>query len=32
MGLLDVGLQIAADTNVAHPLDFCWTGFGVITR
>jgi hypothetical protein len=32
MGLLDVGLEVAADTNVAHALDFCWTGFGVITK
>jgi hypothetical protein len=31
LGLVDVGLQIAADTNAAHAFDFCWTGFGVIT-
>jgi hypothetical protein len=31
-GLLDVGLQVAADTNMAYPIDFCWTGFGVITK
>jgi hypothetical protein len=31
-GLLDVSLQIAADTNVPHDVDFCWTGFGVITQ
>jgi hypothetical protein len=32
LGLVDVGLQIAADTNAAHAFDFCWTGFGVITK
>jgi hypothetical protein len=32
VGLLDVGLQVAADTSAAHALDFCWTGFGVITK
>jgi hypothetical protein len=31
-GLLDVGLQIAADISAPHSLDFCWTGFGVITK
>ena len=31
-GLLDVGLQVAADTNASYPVDFCWTHFGVITQ
>ncbi|HZU82690.1 MAG TPA: hypothetical protein VE987_07230 [Polyangiaceae bacterium] len=31
MGLLDVSLQVAADTDSSHDVDFCWTGFGVIT-
>lgn len=30
MGLVDVGLQVAAATEAAFPLDFCLTGFGVI--
>jgi hypothetical protein len=32
MGLVDVGLQVAADTNGPHAVDFCLTGFGVITK
>lgn len=31
-GLLDVGLQVAAATDFTFPLDFCLTGFGVITE
>ena len=31
-GLLDVSLQVAADINQSYPVDFCWTGFGVITN
>ncbi|MES1187711.1 MAG: hypothetical protein ABUL60_28090 [Myxococcales bacterium] len=31
-GLLDVGLQVAADTNAAQPIDFCVTGFGVVEK
>ena len=31
-GLEDVGLQVAADTSSDYPIDFCWTGFGVIAR
>ncbi|HXN34412.1 MAG TPA: hypothetical protein VN894_21265, partial [Polyangiaceae bacterium] len=32
VGLLEVGLQVAADTSAAYPIDFCWTDFGVITQ
>ena len=31
-GLLDVGLQVAADTNRPYAVDFCWTGFGLMTQ
>ena len=31
LGLLDVGLQVAASTDAAIPVDFCLTGFGVIS-
>lgn len=31
-GLLDVSLQVAADVSNSYPIDFCWTGFGVITK
>jgi hypothetical protein len=31
-GLLDLGLQVAADTNAAYPIDFCLTHFGVVTN
>ena len=30
MGLLDVGFQVAADTNGPQMIDFCVTAFGVI--
>jgi hypothetical protein len=30
-GLLDMGFQVAADTNTAYPIDFCVTHVGVIT-
>jgi len=30
-GLLDMGLQVAADTNLAYPIDFCVTHVGLIT-
>jgi hypothetical protein len=32
MGLLDVGLQVAAAVETPFPVDFCLTGFGVITE
>jgi hypothetical protein len=31
-GLLDASLQVAADTSPPKPVDFCLTGFGVITQ
>ena len=30
-GLLDMGLQVAAATNVEYPIDFCVTHVGVVT-
>jgi hypothetical protein len=30
-GLLDLGLQVAAATGSAYPIDFCLTHFGVVT-
>jgi hypothetical protein len=30
--LLDMGLQIAAATGVAYPIDFCLTHVGVIVN
>jgi len=30
-GLLDMGLQVAAATNVEYPIDFCLTHVGVVT-
>jgi hypothetical protein len=32
MGLVDIGLQVAAGTDAALPLDFCLTALGVITE
>ena len=31
-GLVDVGLQVAAAVEMPFPVDFCLTGFGVITE
>jgi hypothetical protein len=31
-GLLDMGLQVAAATNVEYPIDFCLTHVGVVTN
>jgi hypothetical protein len=31
-GLLDLGLQVAADTNAEYGLDFCLTHIGVVTN
>jgi hypothetical protein len=31
-GLLDMGLQVAAATGVAYPIDFCLTHVGVVTN
>ena len=30
--LLDMGLQVAASTDVEYPIDFCLTHVGVITN
>jgi hypothetical protein len=32
VGLLDMGLQVAASTDVEYPIDFCLTQVGVITN
>jgi hypothetical protein len=32
VGLLDVSLQVAADTNAPQPVDFCLTAFGLLTQ
>jgi len=31
-GLLDMGLQVAASTDAAFPVDFCLTHFGLVTN
>jgi len=32
VGLLDMGLQVAAQTNAEYPIDFCVTHVGVVTN
>jgi len=32
VGLLDMGLEVAAATTVAYPIDFCLTKVGVVTQ